>query len=142
MQRNHLQYTGVDIKAAAEPTTTKCKQTATVRKEPRTRRSSSSITGSMQAPDPQGLRPLLTDPSLHLCLLAEAAQLGCLPGLEAAQLARSPGRKQKPSGESCCVDLGVGGHRHVKVRICPFLFLFFARTPQNNEKKYKKIKHI
>ena len=58
--------------------------------------------------------------------------------LQAAQLARSPGRKQKPSGKSYCVDLGVGGHRHVKVRMCAFLFIiWFARTPQNTVKKQK-----
>ena len=39
-----------------------------------------------QALDPQGSRPLLTDPPLQLCMLPEAAQLGCLPGPEAAQL--------------------------------------------------------
>ena len=38
---------------------------------------------------------LLTDPPLQLCLLPEVAQLGCLPRRETAQLARSPGRKQK-----------------------------------------------
>ena len=40
-------------------------------------------------------------------LLPEAAQLGCLPGPETAQLARSSGWKQKPSGQSCRVDPSV-----------------------------------
>ena len=82
-----------------------------------------------------GSRPLLTDPPLQLCLLPEVAQLGCLPRPEAAYLARSPGRKQKPSGQSYCLDPGVGRHRRVKVRMCAFLFLFFARTTQNTAKK-------
>ena len=55
---------------------------------------------SQQAPDPHGLRPLLTDPPLLLCLLSEAVHLGCLPGTDAAQLARSSGPKRKPSGQS------------------------------------------
>ena len=84
-----------------------------------------------------GSRLLPTDPPLQLCLLPEVTQLGGLPRPEAAQLARPPGRKQKPSGQIYCVDPGVGRHRHVKVRMCAFLLIFFARTPQNTAKKYK-----
>ena len=67
----------------------------------------------------------MTDPPLQLCLLPEAAQLSCLPGPKAAKLARSPGRKHKPSGQSYCVDLGVGRHSLVKARMCAILFHLF-----------------
>ena len=76
-------------------------------------------------------------PPLQLYLLPEVAQLGCLPGPEAAQLTRSPGRKQMLSGQIYCVDPGVGRHRHVKVRMCDFLFIFFAVTLQNTAKIHK-----
>ena len=78
-----------------------------------------------------GSRLLLTDPPLQLCLLPEVVQLGCLPRLEAACLVRSPGRTHNPSDQSFCVDPGVGRYRHVKVRMCAFVFLSFARTLQN-----------
>ena len=58
--------------------------------------------------DPQRSRSLLTDPLLQLCLLPEVTQLGCLPGPEAARQGRPPGLKQKPSGQSYCVDPVVG----------------------------------
>ena len=93
-----------------------------------------AIAGAVSGP---GSRPLLTDPPLQLCLLPEVSQLGCLPRPDAALLARSPGRKQNPSGQSYCVDPCVGRHRHIKVRMRGFLFLFFARTLQNTVKRYK-----
>ena len=89
----------------------------------------------------KGSRPLLTDPPFQLCLLPEVAQLGCLPWPEGAQLAHSPGRNQMLSGQSNCVDSGVGQHRHVKVRMCALLFIFFARTLQNAENKKQKKKN-
>ena len=81
-----------------------------------------------QAPEPQGSWPPLTDPPLQLFLLPEVTHIGCLPGPEAPWLARSLVRKQKPSGQSCCVDLGVGLHGAVKVRMRLFLNLFRAHT--------------
>ena len=92
-----------------------------------------------QAPDPQGSRPLLSDPPLRLCLLLEVAQLGCLPGPEAAEVARSPGRNEMLSGRSFCVDPGVGRHLHVKVRMCAIRFILFVRTPRNTAKKKRKV---
>ena len=68
------------------------------------RRSSSNRSSStdrqqhqQQTPDPRGSQPLLTDPPPQMGLLPETAQLGCLPGTETAQLARS-------SGQSCRLD--------------------------------------
>ena len=85
--------TGVDIKVAAEPSINKCNTQANgVCHEGSLHASKQHQQHQQHAPDPQGSRPLLTDPPLQLCLLAEAAQLGCLPGPEAAQLARSPER--------------------------------------------------
>ena len=69
--------------------------------------------------------------------MPEVAQLGCLLGPEAAQLASPLGQKQKRLGQSYCVNPGVGRHRHVKVRMGAFLFFFFARTPQNTAKRYE-----
>ena len=71
----------------------------------------------------------------------EVAELGCLPGPEAAQLAHPPGRKQKPSGQSYCVDPRVGRHGHVarqSADVCLSLSLFLAHTT----KYCKRIQHI
>ena len=97
--------------------------------EARTRRSRSSNSNS---------RPRITAPadrSTALAVLAAGGSRARLLAEAVSCLASSVAEaKQKPSGQSYCVDPGVGRHRHVRVRMCAFVFLFFARTLQNTAK--------
>ena len=67
-------------------------------------------------------------------------QLGFVPRTEAALLARSLRRKPKPSGESYCVEPGVGRHRPVKEQMCAFYLSFCSHTQNtaNNRTRREK----
>ena len=99
-----------------------------------TRRSSSSSSSSSSRPR-IAARADRSTASAVLAAGGGAARLLAEP--RSCLASSSPGRKQKPSIQSYCVGPGVGRLRHVKVRMCAFLFLFFARTLQNTAKKYK-----